>query len=85
MNPRDRDYDYSTAGFDSFLSRSVDNLSQINLDSQGPQTTAIRYDDAQVSGFLGDTLQLGNVRINKTNIIINDGSNDFLLMGEDSG
>ena len=80
MNP---DYDYTQAGFDSFLSRSIDNLSQVNLDSQGPRSTAIRYDSAQVSGMLGDSLQIGGVRINRTNIIINDGSNDFLLMGED--
>ena len=77
--------DYTDAGFDAFLSRSIDDLSQVNLDSQGPQTTAVRYDSAQVSGMLGDTLQLGKIRFNGRagNITINDGNNDFLLMGED--
>ena len=76
-------YNYITAGFDKFLSRSIDDLYQENLGSVGPQTTAIRYDSAQISGRLGDTLQVGNIRINKTNITISDGGTDFLLMGED--
>ena len=83
MSPKD-DYDYTQAGFDNFLSRSVDDLSQTNLDSAGPQTTAMRYDSAQVSGLLGDTLQIGSVRINRTNITMDDGSNDRLLIGEDN-
>ena len=84
MSPQD-DYDYTTSGFDGFLSRSVDDLSQANLDSAGPQTTAMRYDSAQVSGMLGDTLQIGNVKINKTNITLSDGTNTRLLIGEDVG
>lgn len=77
--------DYTSEGFDAFLSRSIDNLSQTNLDSEGPQSKAIRYDDAQVSGMLGDTLQIGNVRINgsRGNITANDGSNDFLIIGDE--
>lgn len=55
--------DYTDAGFDGFLSRSIDDLSQINLDSQGPTSTSIRYDSAQVSGMLGDTLQVGKIKI----------------------
>lgn len=78
-------YSYTDDGFDAFLSRSIDNLSQINLDSQGPQTTAIRYDSAQVTGSLGDTLRLGKIKLNGAsgNITMNDGNNDFLLIGED--
>lgn len=80
-----QDYDYIVAGFDSFMSRSIDNLSQVNLDSQGPQTTAIRYDSAQVSGMLGDTLQVGKVHINgsRGNITGNDGNNDFFILGDE--
>ncbi len=78
------DYDYTQAGFDGFLTRSIDSPPQINLDSQGAPAQAIRYDDMQVSGMLGDTLQIGKVRIENTRIVINDGSNDFLLMGEDA-
>lgn len=77
------DYDYSKAGFDGFLSRSIDDLSQANLDSLGPPSTAQAYDRSQVSGSLGDTLQVGNVHINRTNIIVSDGVNDFVLIGQD--
>ncbi len=84
MSPAD-DYTYETAGMDGFLSRSIDGLSQVNLDSEGPNSTAIRYDSAQISGFQGDTMQIGNVRITKTAIIMNDGNNDVLLIGDDNG
>lgn len=84
MNPQ-REYSYIDAGFDSFLSRSIDNLSQVNLDSQGPVSTQFRADSAVVSGSFGDTLRLGNIKLNGVpgNIVINDGNNDFLLMGVD--
>ena len=84
MKADNGDYSYETSGFDGFLSRSIDDLSQVNLDSAGPQSTAMRYDSAQVSGFLGDSLQVGNVKINRTNITMDDGSNDRLLIGEDN-
>lgn len=77
------DYTYQDAGFDSFLNRSVDAVQQINLDSPGPPSTSMRYDDAQISGFMGDTLQIGGVRINNKSITINDGENDFFLAGDD--
>ncbi len=62
MKPDDT-YDYTSSGFDSFLSRSIDDLSQINLDSTGPRTTALRYDSAQVSGALGDILRIGKIQL----------------------
>lgn len=77
------EYTYETAGFDGFLSRSIDNLTQTNLSSQGPVSTAQAYDRSQVSGFLGDTIQIGSVRITKTGIIMNDGNNDVLLIGDE--
>ena len=80
MDPKN--YSYLDAGFDAFLSRSIDSLTQSNLDSTGPQTTAIRYDSSQLSGFVGDTITIGSVRITKTGIIMNDGSNDVLLIGD---
>lgn len=76
-------YNYETAGFDGFLSRSVDTLVQSNLESTGPVSTAMRFDSAQVSGMLGDTLQIGGVRLENNAIIVNDGQNDFLLIGDD--
>jgi hypothetical protein len=80
-------YSYENAGFDNFLSRSVDDLSQTNLESVGPQTTQLRFDSAQVSGALGDTLRLGRIYLNgaKGAIIMNDGNNDVLLIGDDDG
>lgn len=53
--------DYSDSGFDAFLSRSVDDIPQVNLDSAGPASTQMPFDRAQVSGHLGDTLSLGNI------------------------
>jgi len=77
------DYNYTQAGFNGFLSRSVDNLPSQNLSSPGPMSTSQAFDRQQVSGMLGDTLQIGNIRLENTRIVINDGTNDFLLMGED--
>lgn len=78
------EYDYTTAGFDGFFSRSVDDIPQQNLDSAGPRSTAIRYDSAGVSGMLGDTLQIGLIRITNDSIIVSDGDNDRLLIGNDN-
>lgn len=77
-----KSYDYEDSGFDGFLSRSVDNLPQVNLDSRGPQSTAQAYDRSQVSGFLGDTFQVGGTKISRDNIIMNDGDTDVLLIGK---
>jgi hypothetical protein len=63
MDSSGNPYDYTTAGFDGFLSRSVDNTPRINLAAQGPNSTAIRYDASQVSGSLGNTLQIGGILI----------------------
>jgi len=60
MNPQ-IDYTYETAGFDGFLSRSIDGVVQANLASPGPPSMAIRYDGAQVTGVIGDTFRTGNV------------------------
>lgn len=75
--------DYEQAGFDGFLSRSIDDVQQTNLESTGPISTQVRFDASQMSGALGDTIKVGNIRLEKTRIIINDGNNDFLLMGEE--
>lgn len=76
--------DYSDSGFDGFLSRSVDSLSQTNLDSAGPMSTQMPFDRAQVTGRVGDTLTIGNVRITKTGILMSDDNgNDVLLIGDE--
>ena len=53
------DYNYTSAGFDGFLSRSIDKTPQVNLSDQGPVSTAVAFDRTQVSGMLGNTLQIG--------------------------
>jgi hypothetical protein len=86
MNPQN-EYTYEQAGFDGFLSRSIDNLSQVNLDSAGPQSTAIRYDSAQVSGLLGNTIRIGSIYLDgvKGRISIYDGNNEVIRLGELDG
>lgn len=78
-------WDYIAAGFDKFLSRGdTPNLSG-SLDTQDTSNNATAFDRTQVSGALGDTLRLGNILLDGTNgrIIMNDGSNDVLLIGQD--
>ncbi len=79
------DYDYITSGFDSFLCRSVDETPQQTLNSQGPVSTQIRYDAAQVSGALGDVLSVGKIKIDgvKGRISVFDNSgNENTRIGE---
>lgn len=67
--------DYTKSGFDDFLSRSVDNLPQVNLDSTGPISTQTRFDTGQQSGGIGDSFNIGKIQMDgrKNNIILNDG------------
>lgn len=80
----DGQYDLTDAGFDSFLSRSVDQTPQLNLDSPQPYNNAVAFDRTQISGPLGDTMRVGKIYLNGAdgNIIMNDGTNDRLLIGE---
>lgn len=83
MKPRE--YSYLDAGFDGFLSRSIDDVTQVNLDSQGPQTQAIRFDQSQLTGAMGDNIRVGRININGSagNITANDGNNDFFIIGDE--
>lgn len=86
MNPVNEPYDYNSAGFDNFLSRSIDNLNQTNLDSQGPISTQFRFDSAQISGALGDRFTIGNILFDgsEKRITMTDGSGvTRLIMGND--
>ncbi len=56
-------YDYTDSGFDSFLSRSIDSVSQVNLDSTGPSSTAKAYDRGQSTGSVGDSFRVGRIYI----------------------
>lgn len=77
------DYTYENAGYDSFLSRSVDDNPQVNLDSQGPTSTAFRYDSGQSSGSVGDKISIGSVVIDGTKgrISIYDGGVEIVRLG----
>lgn len=78
-------YSYIDAGFDSFLSRSIDGLAQVNLNSPGPASRQISFDQAQLSGAIGDNIRVGNISINGSagNITANDGTNDFFILGDE--
>lgn len=82
MNPGT--YDYTAAGFDKFLSRSVDDVSQQNLDSTAPTSMAIPFDRTQTSGLLGNIIRVGNIQIDgvKGRISIYDGDNEVVRLGE---
>jgi len=49
-------------------------------------TTQMNYNNSQVTGQLGNTLQVGQgITMNADGtIVLNDGTNDFLLMGSDT-
>lgn len=80
-------YDYTAAGFDRFFVRNPDAAFGFQGADAGtpPGTTAIPFDRGQQSGSLGNTLSLGNVKLNPTNITVSDGQFDRLLLGEDDG
>lgn len=84
--------DYTDSGFDSFLSRSIDDLPQATLDSQGPYSSQVRYDASQLSGAIGDTFKMGGIglsgkdstiTLNDGQIVVNDTSanNSIVLSG----
>lgn len=78
-------YDYLSAGFDNFLSRSIDGLTQFNLSSQGPVSNQIRFDAGQVSGAMGDVIKFGNILIDGANgrILFYDGEVPVGIVGFD--
>lgn len=82
------DYTYISSGFDGFMSRSIDDLPQVNLDSPGPTSTAIPFDRGQQSGSLGNAIQIGSITLDgvKGRISITDDSgNVVVLIGELDG
>lgn len=78
------DYSYESSGFDGFLSRSIDDLPQVTLDSPGPQSTAIPFDRGQQSGSFGNVVTIGNIQLDgvKGRISLkDDNSNEVLRLG----
>jgi hypothetical protein len=73
---------YEDLGFNQFLERSI-----VNQGTASTMTSSdVNFDNAQISGSLGDRIQVGgsNIIIDGTNkrIIINDGNADRIIMGE---
>lgn len=69
------DYDMTAAGFDGFMSRSIDSTPALNLDSPVPFNNALPFDRTQVTGSQGDTFNMGGIGMSaKDNAItLNDG------------
>lgn len=60
-------YSYLDAGFSTFLTRSVDDVTASNLDqyeAAGEQSRALNYDASQVGGALGSIWRVGPITIN---------------------
>lgn len=93
QNPARQVYDYTQTGINSFLSRSIEDVAwestldaHLNtLQNTVVDSTAQNYDTTQVTGSLGNTLQMGNVNINQNSITMSDGANTVLFIGNDSG
>jgi hypothetical protein len=78
-------YDYGDSGFDAFLSRSIDSVSQVNLDSTGPVSTSRAFDRGQNTGSIGDILRVGKFLINGVSgriSIYDDNGNEVARIGE---
>lgn len=57
----------TAAGFDGFMSRSIDSTPALNLDSPVPFNNALPFDRTQVTGSLGDIFKIGQSQLgNKT-------------------
>lgn len=83
MNPAiGGEYSYESSGFDGFLSRSIDDLAQVTLDSPGPQSTAIPFDRGQQSGSFGNSINLGNIVFDGVNgtITMKDPNSDSAIV-----
>lgn len=59
-------YDYTTIGFDAFMTRSIDSpqVPTLDLIDANSRSTELNYDQAQTTGSLGSTLRIGNVELN---------------------
>lgn len=79
MQKSNNDYTYSDAGFNGFLRRSISSnpgsatLAQMKRNSTN--TSSINFDNMQVSGNLGDTIEVGKILIDGVNSRI-DGRED---------
>ena len=73
------EYNYESSGFSPFLTRPLGS-------ERGIRNASIRqvnFDQNQITGSLGDSLQIGNILINgaEGNITVSDGENVRVLIG----
>ena len=81
---------YKSAGFNGFLDRSIalNVQSNVKFDKLGDinASNSFNFDQMQVSGSLGDKMQIGgnNVVIDGKNrrIVVSDGNTNRILIGE---
>lgn len=87
MDPKN-DYDYERAGFDPFFNRSIDNQQSRTLSTDNTPNLEMNYDQRQISGSLGDVLQMGFIRIDgkrgRISIYDEDG-NEAVTIGDLDG
>jgi hypothetical protein len=80
-------YDYTNAGFDPFLTRSIDTIGAPNLQLTGDAAPSqeLNYDQSQTSGSLGSALQIGNIILDGTTgriSIIDENGNTVVEIGD---
>ncbi len=96
MNPSTspvEDYNYESAGFDAFMDRSIDRsgggeAGGATLDTQVYQSRENNYDAGGSSGSVGDSLQVGNIKIDgvKGRISVYDETgNEVVRLGDLDG
>lgn len=83
-------FDYTQAGFDPFLSRSIDGTGAPNLAMEVPlvPNQAIAFDQTSISGMLGDKLKIGSVTLDGANgriSVFDTNNNEVVRVGELSG
>lgn len=88
-DPNTKQYDYISAGFSPFLTRSIDDVGGLNLDGStdiaNVSTREINYDQSQMTGSYGSIAQFGNVQIDGVKgrvSIYDDNGNEVLRLGE---
>ena len=83
-----QDYSYRDAGFNRFFRRTLNsNSGAINLKSvsTGAGSNQLNFDNAQVSGSLGDLLQIGRISLDGKigrQSIRDELGNEVLRLGE---
>lgn len=65
----DKKYSYLDAGFNRFFHRKISGGSEFKTLSSmnGSQVSSLNFDQLQVSGSLGNTLQVGNIFVDGIN------------------